>query len=76
MDYPHETHNDEDMQQHSNSSMKDSSSTQINPSTIFPAAENITPIESHSKRTNKRDFFDAMDTEEEDTTQTPKKQKV
>ena len=70
---PHETENGEDMQKDSTSPIKDSSSTQPDPSTIVPAIENITPISSHLERTNKRDFSDAMDTKEEDTSKTPNK---
>ena len=61
IDYPHGTQRDEDTQQGSTSSMKDSSSTQLGPSSIVPIAENITPIASCSERTNKRDFFDVME---------------
>ena len=76
IDYPHETHNDDDMQQDSTSPMKDSSSTQLDPSTIVTVAENITPIASQSERTNKRDFFNDVDTKEEETSKTPKKLKT
>ena len=62
MDYPHETQNDEDMQQDSTSPMNDSSSTQPDPPVIVLVAEKITPIASHFERTNKRDFSDSMDT--------------
>ena len=73
MDYPHETQRNEDMQQGSTSSIREASSKQLGPSSIVPAAEKITPISSCSERTNKRDFFDVMDTKEEDTAKTPKK---
>ena len=77
MDYPHETQkDDDDMQQGSTSSMREFSSTHPDPSSIVPTAEKITPIEICSERTNKRDFSDAMDAEEEDTAKTPKKQKI
>ena len=56
--------------------MREASSTQPDPSSIFPAAEKIIPISSCFERTNKRDFSDAMDTEEEDIAKTPKKQKI
>ena len=36
-------------------------------------AEKITPLGSYSEKTNKRDFLEVMDTEEEDTVKTPKK---
>ena len=39
-------------------------------------AEKITPLASYSERTNKRDFSYAMDTKEEDTMRTPKKQRI
>ena len=75
LDYPHETQRDVDMQHDSTSSVKEVNSTQPNPSSIIPEAERITPIESCFERTNTRDFSDAMDTEEEDTTKTPKNKK-
>ena len=40
---------------------------------MFSVAEKITPLGSYSENTNKRDFLDVMDTEEEDTVKTPKK---
>ena len=64
------------MQHGSYSPMKDSIFTQPYPSIIVLEAENITPIASHSKRTNKRDFPDAMDTGEEESAKNPKKQNI
>ena len=43
---------------------------------MVPLAERITPIASCSEKRNKIDFSDAMETEEEDTSITPKKQRV
>ena len=45
-------------------------------SSLGLVAENVTPLASVSENCNKRDFSDSMDTEEEDTTNTPKKQKL
>ena len=63
------------MQEDSSSSIKEISSLLPDISKLISAAENITPLASHSESTNKRDFSDAMDTEEEDTSRTPKKKK-
>ena len=67
---------DVDTQEESTSSVREFTSPQPDTSSLILAAEKITPITSYSKKTNKHDFFDAMDTEEEATTRTPKKQKV
>ena len=56
--------------------MREVTSTQPYPSSIVQAAKKITPISSFSERTNKRDFLDVMDTEEDETTKTPKKKKI
>ena len=65
------------MQQGSSSPMKYVDVTQTDPLVVVPAElEMISLIASHYERTNKRDFFDSMETEEEGTAQTPKKQKV
>ena len=64
------------MQEDSTSSVKEVSSLQPIPSSMVPAAERITQITSCSEKTNKRDFSDAMDREEEDTTRTPTKKNV
>ena len=64
------------MQEDSTSSVREVTSPQPGTSNLVPAAEKVTPISSCSERTNKRDFSDAMYTEEEDTTRTPKKQKI
>ena len=76
IDYPHETQRDADMQEDSTSSVKEVSSTQPDPSSIVPTSKRITLVGSCSERTNKRDFSDVMETEEEYTTKTPKKNKV
>ena len=41
----------------------DDDDVQPYPLVVFTTTEKITPIASHSKGTNKRDFSDAMDTE-------------
>ena len=64
------------MQEYSTSSVKEFISLQPGTSSMVPTIEIITPIENCSEKTNQRDVYDAMDTEEEDTTRTPKKQKV
>ena len=45
-------------------------------SSIVAAATHVTPLASFSKKTNTRDFSDAMDIEEEDTARTPKNKKI
>ena len=76
LDYPKETHKDTDMQEDSNSFVREITSLNPDTSKLISTAENITPFSNHSKMTNKRYFSDAMDNEEEDTTRTPKKQKT
>ena len=56
--------------------MKDTSVTHPDHLVVVPAIERFSPIASHSERTNKRDFSDAMETKKEDTTQTSKNKKV
>ena len=43
MDYPHETWGDGDMQQGSTSSMREASPTQLDLSSLIPAAERLHP---------------------------------
>ena len=57
-------------------SVKEVNSLQLGPSSMVPKPERITPITNCFEKKNKRDWSDAMDTEEEDTTKKPKKQKV
>ena len=45
-------------------------------SNLVVAAKSITPLSSQSKGKNKRYFPKAMDIDEEDTAETPKRQKV
>ena len=75
-DYPHETQKDTDMQEGSNSSVKEITSKHPGTSNLVLVAEKITPLASYSEKTNKRDFSDAIDIEEEDTTRTPKKPRI
>ena len=72
-DYPEDTPKYTDMKEDSNSSVREISSLIPDISKLISATENIVPLENHLERTNKRDFLDAMDTEEEDTAITPKK---
>ena len=69
------TQNEEDTQLGSTSPMKDDD-VHPNPLAIVPAPHAITPIASNYEKTNKREFFDAMETDHEDNTTTSKKQKV
>ena len=64
------------MQEYSTSSVKEVILLQPSTSGIVPIAERITQIASYSQKTNKRDFSNAMDIEEKDTTRAPKKQNV
>ena len=43
---------------------------------LIATTEVITPIERHLEMTNKRDFSDAMETEQEGSLETTKKQKT
>ena len=72
-DYPKESPKDIDMKEDSNYPIREVVSLFPNISNLISTDENITPLASHSERTNKRDFSDAMDTKEEDTAKTPKK---
>ena len=63
------------MQEDSNSYVKEIYWLNPNTSKLISAVENITLLANHSERTNKWDFSNAMDIEEEDTARTPKKQK-
>ena len=72
-DYPHETKKDTDMREGSNSSVKEITSLHLGTFNLVSVAEKIMPLGSYSEKTNKRDFLDVMDTEEEDTVKTPKK---
>ena len=64
------------MHEGSSSSIKEITSPHLGATILVPIAEKITPLAIFSERTNKTDFPDAMDTEEEDTTKNPKKQRV
>ena len=56
--------------------VREITSLQLVTSKLVLAAENITPLASCSERTNKKYFSDAMDTEEEDTSRTPKNPRI
>ena len=64
------------MQKESISSMHEEFSTQHDISSVVAPAIQITELDSSSKKTNKRDFSDSMETEEQDTTRTPKNQNI
>ena len=64
------------MEEYSTSTIQENNSPQLGTSSLCLAAENIIHLASVSEHTKKRVFFDIMDTEEEDTTKTPKKKKL
>ena len=64
MDYPKDINNGENIKEDSLSSTPGSSSPQQYLSSIVAAATHITPLASFSENINKREFSDAMDTEE------------
>ena len=74
--YPHETQKDIDIHEDSTSYVREITSPWPGISNLVSVAEKITPLSSCSERTNKRYFSDVMDTEEEDTARTPKKQRI
>ena len=63
------------MQEDPTSLIHGNKSPPLGTSILGPVSEKVTPLASVSEHSNKRDFSDIMDTEEEDTTNTPKKQK-
>ena len=71
-DYPKEAPKDVDMHEDSNSPIREVVSLFPDISKLISAVDNITPLASHSERTNKRVFSYKMDTGEEDTARTPK----
>ena len=73
VDYPMPTQNEEDTQHGSKSLFKDDDDVHPYPFVVVPTTERISTIASHYERTNKMDFSDAMETKEEDTSQTAKK---
>ena len=67
------------MQEDSLSSAPGNNSPQLDISSIVAAATHVTPLASfflEEKKERERGFLDFMDIEEEDTTKTPKKQKI
>ena len=60
------------MEEDSTSSIQENNSPQPGISILVPATKNITPLDSVSEHTNKRDLSDIIDTEAEDMAKTPK----
>ena len=75
-DYPKENPKDTNVQEDSSSSVKDVTLLMPDIFKVIVVAEKITPLASHSERTNKREFSGTMDIVEEDTAMTPKRQKI
>ena len=74
--YPKETQKDNDMHEDSNSSVKEITSLNPDTSNLVLTIEKVTPLASCSKKINKIDFSDSMDTWEDGTTINPKNQIV
>ena len=64
------------MEEYSTYATHENNSAPLDTSSLGLVAENIIHLASVSEHTNKSIFFDVMDIEEEDTTNTPKKQKL
>ena len=75
-DYPHRKHGNDSMEEYSTSAIQENNSPPLATSSLGLVAENIIHLASVSEHTNKSVFFDVMDTEEEETTETPKKKKL
>ena len=56
------------MEEDSTSPTQGNNSPPPDTSSLCPAVEKVTPLASVSEHSNKRDFTDVMDIEEEDTT--------
>ena len=76
MKHPGEIHSDEDMLKGSSPSALAKNSHQSNLSCIIAAATQITPLARLFNRENKREYPEAMDVEERETTRIPKKKKI
>ena len=76
MKYSGETNSYEDMLENLASSTQEEGSPQLELSCIIDTTTQITPLVSLSEKENKREYAEAMDVEEGDTTKTPKKQKI
>ena len=64
------------MEEDSTSPTQGNNSPPPGTSILIPTAEKVTPLASVSKNSNKRDLSGVMETKEEDTSNTPKKQKL
>ena len=76
MEYPRDTGNDEEMREKSISSILGNNSPQQDISIIVVASTHVTPLSILSGKGNKRDFPEAMDVDEEETSRMPKKLKT
>ena len=74
--YPKEAPNIVDLDEDPSSRIGEVVSLLPDISNLVGAAESITPFSSKSEGNNKRDFQEAMDINEEDTDETPKRKKV
>ena len=75
LDYPQKKQWNDSMKEDPTFPMQGNNSPPPGTSILGLVAEKDTPMASVSKNSNKRDFSDSMDTEEEDTTNTPKNKK-
>ena len=64
------------MEENPTSPMQGNNTPTHGTSSLGLVVEKVTALSSVSEHSNKRDFSDVMDTEEEDATNTPKKQKL
>ena len=64
------------MQDDSVSFVQEESSTQCYISSVIVTSVQVTPLASFPGKKKKREFEDAMDTEEEDTAKTPKEKNI
>ena len=72
-DYPKENPKDADMDEDSNSFVKDITSLMPDISKVVSAATNITPLDSCYEKTNKWEGSEPMEIEDEDTARSPKR---
>ena len=76
LNYPKEAPKIIDLDEDSSSPIREVVSLSPDISNFVSAVESITPLASQSEGKNKRDFPKEMDTEEEDSVETPKRQKI
>ena len=76
LELPQKKQGNDGVEEDATSPMQGNNSPPPGTSSLGPSAEKVTPLASVSKHTNKRNFSDVMDREEEDTAKTPKKQKL